>query len=66
MTTKKQTNSKADYTKSLAWLIEASFRIFAGYVLLTHFHNYVTVVAAIYALVTAGVIVVVHFINAHK
>lgn len=61
-----KTNKKKDIVKSLAWLVEAGFRGFVGWVLLAHFHNYVMTAAAIYSLVTAGLIVMVHFVNAHK
>jgi hypothetical protein len=68
MTTPTQTkSSKAEYIKSLAWLIEATFNAYVGYMLLAHFrHNYVADVAGIYALASAGLIVVVHFIKAHN
>lgn len=59
-------SSNKETIKSLAWLIEAAFRGFTGYILLTNFHNYVVVAAAVYALVTAGIIVVAHFVKAHK
>lgn len=62
----KTTVNKIDAVKSIAWLVEAAFRSFAGWVMLTSFHNYATTVAAIYALGTAGVIVVTHFVKAHK
>lgn len=52
--------------KSLAWLIEAAFRAFVGWVLLTNFDNIATTAAAIYALATATVIVVAHFLRANK
>jgi hypothetical protein len=68
-TTKNQTptnNKSKDVIKSLAWLIEAAFRGFVGWVLLDHFHNYIMVAVAIYSLLTAGLIVIVHFVNAHK
>lgn len=65
-TTKNNTNTKKDVIKSVAWLVEATFRAFVGWVLLSHFHNYVMVAAAIYSLLTAGLIVTVHFVNAHK
>lgn len=59
-------SGKTETIKSLAWLVEATFRGFVGWLLLTNFHNYVVVVAAVYALVTAGIIVVSHFVKAHK
>lgn len=65
-TTKTKTASKKDVIKSVAWLIEATFRGFVGYVLLTNFHSYVTTASGLYALVTAGIIVVTHFVFAHK
>lgn len=59
-------SNKFDAVKSIAWLIEAAFRGFAGWVLLTNFHNYATTVAAVYALATGAVIVITHFVKAHK
>lgn len=60
-------STKADVVKSVAWLVEAAFRAFAGYILLTHFrHQYVSVAAGVYALATSGLIVVTHFVKAHK
>lgn len=52
--------------KSIAWLVEASFRGFAGWVLLTNFDHLATTIAAFYALGTAALIVVTHFVKAHK
>ena len=67
MTSTKQTNSKKEIVKSVMWLIEATFRAYAGYMLIAHFrHNYVAVVASVYALATAGLIVIAHFVKAHK
>lgn len=60
-----KSSTKIDMFKSIAWLLEAAFRGFTGWVLLTSFHNYATTVAAIYALGTAGVIVVTHFVKAN-
>lgn len=60
-------SNKTSYLKSIAYLIEATFRGFVGYELLTNVHhNYAIVVAGVYALVTAGMIVVSHFVKAHK
>lgn len=65
ITPKKAT--KSDYVKSVAWLVEATFRGYVGYMLLAHYrHNYVAVAASVYALVTAGLIVISHFVKAHK
>lgn len=58
--------NKGDIIKSVAWLVEAAFRAFVGWVLLSNFDHLVTTAAAFYALGTAGVIVVTHFVNAHK
>jgi hypothetical protein len=73
MTTKKENkteepkSSKADSVKAVAWLIEAAFRGFVGYMLLAHFrHNYVAVAASVYSLATAALIVGTHFVKAHK
>lgn len=51
---------------SVAWLVEASFRIFTGWILLAKFNGFVTTAVALYALGTAGAIVVSHFVRAHK
>ena len=58
--------AKANAIRSAFWLGEAAFRIFAGWVLLGNFDHYATTLAALYALGTAGLIVVVHFAKAHK
>lgn len=59
-------SNKLEVLKSVAWLLEAAFRGFVGWVFLTHFNGYITTVAALYALGTAGVIVVLHFVRAHQ
>ena len=62
-----KTNTKANYVKSVAWLIEATFRAYAGYMLVSNFrHNYAALAAAVYALITAAMIVVTHFAKAHN
>ena len=66
MTQSNKTNTSKDVIKSVAWLIEATFRGFVGYELLNHFHSYVIVAAAVYSLATSVLIVVVHFVKAHK
>lgn len=64
---KTNTNTTKEVVKSVMWLIEATFRGFVGYMLLAHFrHNYVAVAASVYALATAAMIVVAHFVKAHK
>jgi hypothetical protein len=66
-TTPTKTNSTKEVIKSVMWLVEATFRGFAGYMLLNNFrHNYVAVAAGLYALITAAMIVVAHFVKAHK
>lgn len=66
-TTQNKTKSNKEVVKSVMWLIEATFRAYAGYMLLAHFrHNYVAVAASVYALATAAMIVVAHFVKAHK
>lgn len=66
-TTNNKTNNSKEIVKSVMWLIEATFRGYVGYMLLAHFkHNYVADVAGIYALATGLMIVVTHFVNAHK
>lgn len=59
-------SKQPDYIKPTAWLIEAVVRVFAGYALLTNVHNLIADAAALYLLSTAAVIVVMHFIKAHK
>lgn len=70
MTTTETKNTKGQVStaaKSIAWIVEAGFRGFVGWVMLNfHAHNYVMAAAGIYALLTAFVIVVAHFIKAHK
>jgi len=61
-----QKGNKVAVLKSIAWLLEAAFRGFVGYVLLSHFNNYATIAAGLYALATAGAIVVTHFVRASK
>lgn len=63
---KNKQNSKGNVFKSIAWLAEAAFRTFVGWVLLSNFDHLVTTAAAFYALGTAGLIVVAHFVTAHK
>lgn len=58
--------SKKDTLLSIAWLVEAAFRGFVGWVLLSNFDHLATTAAAFYALGTAGVIVVSHFVRAHR
>lgn len=64
--TSTKSNDKLEVLESLAWLVEAAFRGFVGWVLLHNFNNYATTAAGIYALGTAGVIVVLHFVRAHR
>lgn len=68
MTTKEQkNNTPKEVIKSVAWLIEAAFRGFVAYILIVdHRHNYFAMAAGIYALATATMIVVAHFVKAHK
>lgn len=51
---------------SIAWLVEAGIRAFTGWVLLSNFDYLVTTIAAVYLLATAGLIVITHFVKAHK
>lgn len=64
--TKTETSTKKDIIKSVMWLIEATFRGFVGWALLSHSHTYVAIAAGVYALATGLLIVMVHFVNAHK
>lgn len=52
--------------KTAAWLVEAAFRGFVGWIMLANFDHYATTVVAVYALGTAGIIVVMHFFKAHN
>jgi len=66
-TTPTKTNTSKEVIKSVMWLIEATFRGFVSYMLLVHFrHNYVAVAAGLYALITSAMIVIAHFVKAHK
>lgn len=63
---KTKKSNKFDVVKSVAWLIEAAFRAFVGWILLTNFDRYITTAAALYALGTAAIIVVAHFVKANR
>lgn len=65
-TSKINKSTKSDAFKSLVWLIEAAFRGFTGWALLTNFDNIATTTVGVYALATAVIIIAVHFIKAHK
>lgn len=58
--------NKYNAVKSICWLIEAGFRGFVGWVLLANFDKLATTIAAIYALGTAGLIVITHFVRANR
>jgi hypothetical protein len=62
--TKNLKNTAANTTKAIAWVIEAAFRTFVGIVALQNFTGYVATAVAVYALLTAGVIIVSHFVKA--
>lgn len=47
------------------WLIEVAFRSLAGYILVSSFNNYFVQAAGVYGLLTAGLIVVKHFVKAN-
>lgn len=59
-------HNKLDVLKSIAWLVEAAFRFFVGWVLLSKFHQPVMVAAALYALGSGALIVIAHFIKANR
>lgn len=59
-------SKKADVVKSVAWLVEATFRGFVGWILLSNFDHLLTTAVAFYALGTGAVIVVSHFVRAHR
>lgn len=63
---KTKNSKRSGAIKSTVWLIEVGFRVFAGWVLLANFDSYAPTVAAIYALGTAGAIVVAHFFKANR
>lgn len=63
---KTKKSNKRNALISIAWLVEASFRAFVGWVLLSNFDHIVTTAAALYALGTAAVIVVTHFFKANN
>lgn len=65
-TDNKKTSNKSSGLKSAGWLVLAVQQGFVGYVLLSNFSNYFVVAGAIASLLIAGVIVVAHFIGAHK
>lgn len=61
-----QKSSKGGMLKSIAWLVFAAQQGFVGYVLLANFSNYFVIAGASVSLGIAGVIVVAHFVSAHK
>lgn len=63
---KHKKSNKRNAILSVAWLVEAAFRAYTGWILLANFDNVVAVAAAIYALGTAGIIVATHFFRAYK
>jgi hypothetical protein len=63
---KNKRNFKIEAIKSIAWLLESGFRGFVGWILLSNFDRLPTTIAAFYALGTAAIIVITHFIKAHK
>ena len=61
------TNNNKEIVKSVMWLIEAAFLGYVGYMLLAHYrHNYIAVAAGLFALFQTAMIVIVHFVKAHK
>lgn len=67
MTNQTKTNKSKEVVKSIAWLIEATFRGYVGVILLAKFKkNYLADVASLYSLATSGLIVITHFVKAHK
>lgn len=66
-TTNNNTNNNKEIVKSVMWLIEAAFLGYVGYMLLAHYrHNYIAVAAGLFALFQTAMIVIVHFVKAHK
>lgn len=47
------------------WILETGMRTFVGWFLLDHYNGYITTLTALYMLFTAGVIVVMHFVQAN-
>lgn len=64
--TKKAKGKKLNMLKSIIWLSFAVQQAFEAYVLLRNFDNYFVAAAALISLGIAGVVVVSHFISAHK
>lgn len=58
--------SKFGSMLSIAWLVFAAQQGFVGYVLLTNFSNYFVVAAGLLSLGIAGIVIVVHFAQAHR
>lgn len=58
--------NKTNVIKSLGWLLEVTFRLFAAWLLITEFTNMLATTAGFYALGTGLVIVCYHFVKAHK
>lgn len=70
MATDKQTIKKEGKNRKIAfsgaWVLEFAFRVFIGWILLSNFDNIIATFAALYALGTAGAILLAHFYNAHN
>lgn len=69
MANDKTKNKKGNAKKmlsSIVWLTFAVQQAFIGIVLLNNFDNYFVIVGALISLGIAGVIVVSHFVRAHK
>lgn len=61
---KKVTKRNLRGVKNIAWLIDAVFRGFSGWIMLSNFDHFATTAAAFYAIGTAAIIVVTHFVRA--
>lgn len=58
--------NKNSFVKGIAWLVLTIQQAFVGCVLLSHFDNFLVVVAALASLLLAGAIVLTHFIKASR
>lgn len=59
-------NQIGDSTKAAAWLVEAAFRTTVGIVIFQKTTGVVFTAIALYALATAGLILISHFVKAYK
>lgn len=58
-------NKSANFVKSIAWLIETAARAIAGYMVYANFTGVFSTIVAAYFIITAGALLVTHFVRAY-